>query len=1608
MREAICIHIGQAGVQIGNACWELFCLEHGIQPDGQMPSDKTIGGGDDAFNTFFSETGAGKHVPRCVMVDLEPTVVDEVRTGTYRQLFHPEQLISGKEDAANNFARGHYTIGKEIVDLVLDRIRKLADNCTGLQGFMVYNAVGGGTGSGLGCLMLERLSVDYGKKTKVSFTVWACPQVATAVVEPYNTVLCVHSLLEHTDVTIMYDNEALYDICRRNLDIKRPTYTNLNRLLAQILSSLTASLRFDGALNVDITEFQTNLVPYPRIHFMLSSYAPVISAEKAYHEQLSVAEITMSVFEPASMYVKCDPRHGKYMPYGASSFTADGFEVKSLANDRYVQQRRVYRQAHQHLIHEEFRLATLSVQHLDPWRWDNKFKLQEVVLQARHGRWDLAFLSDVHCPYEDVRVMVVEKFVIVMAGHVGILMNQVTRRVAENVESGLLPPSPSWSAVLRTYREAGEAVLGRDTRASGVPAVAAHRETQRAGRKELKQKWEDIRLCDDPARETTLRTEHKQMRARVQRQERRCKAALIESVCQEVEYAIAQHDTGNMYRSLRELGVWLQGFSLKESDPFTPEEARDHFIYIGGQPNSVPDLPTVVDRLPQRPVDDALAVRPETTEIDNAIRTMRVSAGAADEVTIDMIRHGGEQARQLVRLLVWRMWDLEDDVWQEEAVLKGVIHLLYKGKGSRSDLDKYRCICLLSIVSRILARVLALRLADWAERRDILVNEQFGFRSWRSTRGRDYFVLLLADIKKAYPNTSRQLRWAVLAREGMPEHVIELLRRVHSTTLYTVRTKQGDSSNFSLFRGLLEGCPASCVVYNVVHNAALRALQSRLPGVSVPYRIEAPLPRRPRADDDAVLEYMLRILGFADDTSAGALFSRAADDEALITATLAEYGETTHPDKWERLRVGRHGDAVPDGYASWAKLFGVRFDVDGGARKDTDERLRLAGLLWGRVRRQLPRLSISARQMGRIVEATIVACLFYGAEVRPFSRTELRRYTIFLNRIVRYITWGADSGGLRCMEGRLTQADLRLRTGLRTPEEYVARRQLGYVGHLGRYPTTHVEAQVLGSAFVMRRNKTSTAAAGHNLIDTYWFWITKVMGHTDIPEEQWPTAWKGVAVAGPTRGAEWRRLSGAVCAEIARAAAGDTWVKRHSQGNSAEEVIAMLENVARNPQTGLLRCPKCSNEYPTKSIYVHLRGCTGQAATQRQPVQCDRCGRFFRNMVHRQKVCKEPRRRLRGKGPRVRVPTDRVRLPGEFISQRRAKHAKRTGPPAAKVEPARPTIAKRPASAASARRREQGFRCPYCETKQKSPTHRYVCKLAPYEVWQARVKTKQVRAFTAERVYFVMRAISLIFSVSVPSLLLLEYLYCCHVYYHIIHVVNFTILGEAPAAPAQGAARGGGRRAPLRTVEEVLSAVVRLGIFTDNTNLVFLVHEQSLKDKIQGIRDKWKANEPGTANAPHPSGQPQRLLVWSGLIVALRDACKADPPAGQPPEAWLAARAAAASLADASMEEMGRLIFRLQAKRKEPLKGDKRPWCWTLTLSPNASSSLVRDLYQTAACGSKPKSICLVPQRSEDGPLVESLAEWQRFLRGKGGGKGGASGKGRGGGRKRQRRADGG
>jgi tubulin alpha len=189
----------------------------------------------------------------------------------------------------------------------------VADNCSSLQGFLVFHSFGGGTGSGFGSLLQEKLAQEYGKKAKLEFSVYPSPRVSTAVVEPYNAVLSTHSTIEHSDCTFLVDNEAVYDICRRNLDIPRPDYEHLNQLIAQVVSSITSSLRFDGALNIDLAEFQTNLVPFPRIHYPLISYAPVISSNRVLHESFRVQDLTYQCAEPDNQMVVCDPHKGKYM-----------------------------------------------------------------------------------------------------------------------------------------------------------------------------------------------------------------------------------------------------------------------------------------------------------------------------------------------------------------------------------------------------------------------------------------------------------------------------------------------------------------------------------------------------------------------------------------------------------------------------------------------------------------------------------------------------------------------------------------------------------------------------------------------------------------------------------------------------------------------------------------------------------------------------------------------------------------------------------------------------------------------------------------------------------------------------------------------------------------------------------------------------------------------------------------------------------------------------------------------------------------------------------------------------------------------------------------------
>lgn len=314
MRECICVHLGQCGVQIGDTCWDLLCREHKVQADGRLESeDNPTLSQVDRLTSFFHESYEGNYTPRSLFIDLEPSVIDSLFQGERSRLYSKDMTLTGKEDAANNFGRGFYNHGSQIIEPTMDLITKTLESCDSFQGFFTFGSFGGGTGSGFTSLMLQEIQMNFARKLILEFPIAPSPQMSTAVVEPYNAVLRSYSTKRHSDCVLMMDNESLYDITRKQLNVERPSSNNLNALVAQAFSSVSSSLRFEGTLNVDLVEFQTNLVPFPDIHFPIVSYSPFVSKDNAFVQDLNTKEITRNCFEPGTQYLNCEMNQGLYM-----------------------------------------------------------------------------------------------------------------------------------------------------------------------------------------------------------------------------------------------------------------------------------------------------------------------------------------------------------------------------------------------------------------------------------------------------------------------------------------------------------------------------------------------------------------------------------------------------------------------------------------------------------------------------------------------------------------------------------------------------------------------------------------------------------------------------------------------------------------------------------------------------------------------------------------------------------------------------------------------------------------------------------------------------------------------------------------------------------------------------------------------------------------------------------------------------------------------------------------------------------------------------------------------------------------------------------------------
>lgn len=200
-----------------------------------------------------------------------------------------------------------------------------------------------------------------------------------------------------------------------------------------------------------------------------------------------------------------------------------------------------------------------------------------------------------------------------------------------------------------------------------------------------------------------------------------------------------------------------------------------------------------------------------------------------------------------------------------------------------------------------------------------------------------------------------------------------------------------------------------------------------------------------------LVDTLLQIFAFADDTTVIGRMRASTEIEAEVTRSLARFGEHVHPGKSERMRVGPVNQKNPETFVDAVRLLGAWIECDGGSRTDTNKRLQQAQRIWRKLCRQLLRYQLSAGMCGRIVATTVIPCLLYGSEARSFTYEDMRRYQVFINKIVRHITWRPSTGGMLKMEGHRTIIDLNNLCGLRTVREYILHRQLGYIGHVARY-----------------------------------------------------------------------------------------------------------------------------------------------------------------------------------------------------------------------------------------------------------------------------------------------------------------------------------------------------------------------------------------------------------------------------------------------------------------------------------------------------------------------------------------------------------------------------
>jgi tubulin beta len=328
MREIVTLHVGGCGIRMGETLWEMFAREHSIDCDGK-PHSTTMG----RATALFSEQIKGRYIPRAIFTDLDVTPADELRSGKLGRLFNPDNTIVRNFGTHGNWAEGKYTNGAELCDTLMDAVRHEFERCESAQGLVITHAIGGGTGSGYFSLILSKLLEQYPDIVVCNTAVFPAPSCPSNVVEPYNAASTIHEMIQQTCFTTIVDNDALRRICAltKGLDVGRPSYADLNLLIANSISAMTGPSRFQSDPSRGLRKMVVDLVPFPRVHFPVvcavhgfaddpEPESPAVLGAKLIRRQTALASNVSQQgdgFAAEAVYCKGSSASGMKMPRGA-------------------------------------------------------------------------------------------------------------------------------------------------------------------------------------------------------------------------------------------------------------------------------------------------------------------------------------------------------------------------------------------------------------------------------------------------------------------------------------------------------------------------------------------------------------------------------------------------------------------------------------------------------------------------------------------------------------------------------------------------------------------------------------------------------------------------------------------------------------------------------------------------------------------------------------------------------------------------------------------------------------------------------------------------------------------------------------------------------------------------------------------------------------------------------------------------------------------------------------------------------------------------------------------------------------------------------------------